>query len=1189
MRYIFNDCVLDTERHELRRTGELVRLRPKVFQLLAYLIANRDRVISKQELFDQLWPKRVVGDATLGSCIMALRRAVGDRGASQHTVKTLHGQGHRFVARVQEQPHQSSGAEPERDSGELLIEGTSNESVTPPASDEPREPLVERSLRHEPPQPSPAVSAGKEHKQVTVLACALANAKAHASRLGPEAMDQLMQEFFILAKSVIERYQGTVTEWLGDGFTALFGAPVALEDHARRAVLAALELQQLIGKHQAIHQRPEAEPISICAGLHTGSVVVGRLDTNPDQIYTAVGDTTQIVTQIRDLANPSTLLISESTYRLVHTEVRAERRAASDSEGAPTVLPVYMVKAILERRAGVPQRGERALSRFVGRERELAILHERLAHVEAGEGQVVSVSGEPGIGKSRLLYEFRRSLNGKPITYLGGHCLSYGSATPYLPVLELLRQVCGIADTDSQEGIIAKIRERLRGVGTTSEEAGHLLLDLLGVPVDKESLERLDPHVRRSRTFGYLRQLIAHGTQRQPCVLAVEDLHWIDATSEEWLAELVDRLAGAAVLLLVTYRPGYRPPWLARSSATQLALPRLTPKDSTTLVLSVPRTSKLPDRLAHNVAVKANGNPFFLEELAWTIGADMSDGTVPRIPDTVQAVLAARIDQLSGGDKQLLQSAAVIGTQVPLSLLEAVSNLSEEELRGALGRLQASEFLYEHLAVTERSCTFKHALTQEVAYQSLLMSTRQQLHRKIAETLEQQFPDVVSHQPELLAHHYTEAGLIDQALGYWQQAGQRAIERSANSEAIAHLSRGLDLLETLPQSPKRAEKELGLQISLGVPLQVIKGPGSEDASQTYARARELCSQIGDRRRLFPALWGLWRASRARAQMQTARKLADELLALAQDEQEPALLLQAHHARWTTLSALGDFASALKHTEQGIALYSRQEHATQAFVIAGHDPCACGHNTAARTLWALGFPDQALMRSKKALVVARELNHPHTLALALDGAAELHQLRREERAFREQAENLFTVAGEHAFTVYLARATIMRGWILTAQGQGEGNISQMHQTLRSMQKMVSEAPYCAGLVAEAYATTGQPERGLTLLREVLIETGNGGEQYWDAELHRLEGELLLVASGENRSKAETCFHKAIDIARRQQAKSLELRAATSLSRLWRDQGKRQEAHDLLAPIISWFTEGFDTADLKEAKALTEEQS
>lgn len=841
MRYLFNDCVLDTERHELRRAGELVRLRPKVFQLLAYLIANRNRVISKQELFEQLWPKRIVGDATLNSCIMALRRAVGDRGESQHTIKTLHGQGHRFVASVVEQPHPSPGDEPKRDPVESPTDHTPEKPVAAPALNDSHEQRVDVNVRGNALQPTPAVTPEKEYKQVTVLACAVANAKAHASRLGPEAMDQLMQAFFVLARRAMARYQGTVTEWLGDGFTALFGAPRALEDHARRAVLAARELEQWVSENEVINELRQAEHISIGTGLHTGAVLVGRLDTSPNQIYTAVGETTDLATRIRDLANPGTLLMSESTYRLVHTEVRAECRDAIDVEGMSTPMPVYAVQSIVQRRAGVPQRGERALSRFVGRERELAILHERLSHVEAGEGQVVSVAGEPGIGKSRLLYEFRRRLTDKPVTYLEGHCLSYGGATPYLPVLSLLRQVCEIAETDTPDAITTAVRRRLEAAGIASHEAAALLVDLLGVPADSEVLERLSAEIRRERTFDYLRQLIVPISQRETCVLAVEDLHWIDATSEEWLAELVDRLAGAPILVLTTYRPGYRPPWLERSWATQLALPRLTSKDSGQLVRSIPRTPQLSNDLAQDILAKAQGNPFFLEELTWAVRDQGKPLASPHIPDTVQAVLAARIDRLLAPDKQLLQTAAVIGTPLPLSLLGAVGDLSAEDLGSALARLQAAELLYE-LSAPERTYTFKHALTQEVAYRSLLTRTRQELHRKIAEVLEKRFPDTVSHQPELLAHHYTEAHLADRAIGYWQRAGRRAGERAAYVEAIGHFERALEIVKTLPGTGERTRQELALQIDLAASMRLIER--YEDALAVLDQAEASASEHG---------------------------------------------------------------------------------------------------------------------------------------------------------------------------------------------------------------------------------------------------------------------------------------------------------------------------------------------------------
>ena len=498
--------------------------------------------------------------------------------------------------------------------------------------------------------------------------------------------------------------------------------------------------------------------------------------------------------------------------------------------------------------------------------------------------------------------------------------------------------------------------------------------------------------------------------------------------------------------------------------------------------------------------------------------------------------------------------------------------------------------LFQRGVPPQATYLFKHALIQETAYQSLLKSTRQQYHRRIAQVLEAQFPDTAAAQPELLAHHYTEAGLREQAVGYWQRAGQQALQRSANPEAVRHLTTGLTLLAMLPETPVRAQQELELQIALGPALIATNGAGAPEVERTYARARELCRRVGETPQLFPVLYGLWLYYLVRAQLQTAQNLGEQLLSLAQGTQEVPLILEAHRALGTSLFYLGELALARAHLEQALALYDPQEHHSWAF-RSGQDPGVVCRGFAAWALGMLGYPDQALQRSCEAITLPQELSHPFSLAYALDFAARIHQFRREGELTQEQAQALIALSREQGFTQRLATGTIIWGWALTAQGQGEEGIAQMCQGLAAFRATGAELarPYYLALLGEAYGELGQTGEGLKVLAKALATTHKTGEQFCAAELHRLRGKLLLACSAEPHAEAEACFQQALTIARRQQAKSWELRAATSLSRLWQQQGKRAEARGLLAPIYGWFTEGFDTADLQEAKALLEEVS
>jgi predicted ATPase len=627
-----------------------------------------------------------------------------------------------------------------------------------------------------------------------------------------------------------------------------------------------------------------------------------------------------------------------------------------------------------------------------------------------------------------------------------------------------------------------------------------------------------------------------------------------------------------------------------------VTLPRLPRRQAAELTDRVAHGKALPPEVVEQIVAKTDGVPLFVEELT---KMRLESGLLQEeeesyaltgpllplaIPTTLHDSLMARLDRLATV-KGLAQLGGTLGREFSYELLQAVFPWDENTLHQGLQQLVAAEFLYQQGLPPQATYRFKHALIQEAAYQSLLRSTRQQSHQRIAQVLEARFPEICDMQPELLAHHYTEASLTAQAIPYWLQAGQRAIQRSAHLEAIAHLSQGLEGLRTLSDTLERAQQELSLQIALGQAWMAAKGQGVPAVERAYTRARELCQQVGETPELFPVLWGLWRFYLVRAAYQTARELAEHGLSLAQGVHDPALLLVALYALGATVYLLGEPAAARTHLEQAIALYDPAQHHHLAFRY-GMDVGVWCRSYVAWHLWLLGYPDQALTRSHEAITLAQELSHPFSLASALDYAAFVHCYRREGQATLERAEAGMALAREKGFPQFLALGMIMRGWALAVQGQGEEGIAQLHQGLaafRAAGAKISRSRDLA-LLAEAYGEVGQTEAGLTVLVEALAVVDHTGERYWEAELYRLEGELRLARSAEQHREAEICFHQALDITRRQQAKSLELRAALSLVRLWQQQGKRADARQLLAPVYGWFTKGFDTADLQEAKAL-----
>jgi predicted ATPase len=515
------------------------------------------------------------------------------------------------------------------------------------------------------------------------------------------------------------------------------------------------------------------------------------------------------------------------------------------------------------------------------------------------------------------------------VQYCEGHCFPYTIATPYLPVLDLLRQLCGITAADNPEVMTAKVVQQLQAMRLDPEAEAPVLLTILDVPVAMERLAMLSPQARKARIFALLLQMSLYRSQQQPLILAVENVHWIDATSEEWLTTLVERLTGAAILLLVTSRPGYHASWLEQAVVTRLALPPLLPDESLAVVQSVLHTEHLPEPLVPEILTKAAGNPFFLEELAWSIVEHGPQQGPLTVPDTIQSVLAARIDRLPPAEKQLLQVAAVIGKELTFALLQAVTTRPEAALHTSLRHLQNAEFLYETRTVPVLAYTFKHALTQEVAYQSLLKSTRQQQHQTIAAVLETQFPDTIEIHPELLAHHYTEAGVAVAAVTYWQRAGRRAYERSANREAISYLTNGLEILQTLPDTSARLQQEILLQSTLGAAYTAARGYAAPEVEQAYNRARELCQQAGNTRQLFPILVGLWNFYFVRGASQTACELGEQLCAMAQEAQDSSRLLRAHAALGEILFHTGNLVQARHHLEQGMALYNPHQHRSHA--------------------------------------------------------------------------------------------------------------------------------------------------------------------------------------------------------------------------------------------------------------------
>ncbi len=636
-----------------------------------------------------------------------------------------------------------------------------------------------------------------EHKQVTVLFCDLVNSTALAEHLGPEGMHQLLGRFFELAVAEVHRYEGTINKFLGDGFMALFGVPVAHEDHARRAILAALGIGRRLGEAWAHPDRPGSTELAVRMGLNTGPVVVGRLGDDLEADYTAIGDTTNVAARLEQVAEPGTIVLSEGTARLVTGYARVEPIGPIDLKGKSGPVAAYRLLGAGPRRSPLEGEAHRALSRFVGRDRQQAELQDLLEQAEQGRGHVAGIVAEPGMGKSRLVYEFQRSLAGKRVTYLEGRCLSYGGAIPYLPILDIVRSNCGIGEADSPEAMAEKVRFGLREVGMDADYGAPYLLRLLGVREGADELGVLSPEAIKGRTFEVLRQMAIHGSRRRPIVFVVEDLHWIDRTSEEYIRLLVEGMAGASILLLCTYRAGYLPPWMEQSYATHIALRRLTPGDGLTVVRSVFGVDEVPDSLADLILSKAEGIPFFLEELSKAVSEHDDLRAELAVPNTVQGVLMARIDRLADEPRRVLQTASVLGREFPLRLLGMIWD-GPGVLEPHLHELTRLEFLYEQVRAGEPVYVFKHALTQDVAYESLLVSRRQILHAAAGRALEVLYADHLEEAYDRLAHHYSKTDRAAKAIEYLSRLADTVTRTYAHADAVRALEEALGHVDRLP-------------------------------------------------------------------------------------------------------------------------------------------------------------------------------------------------------------------------------------------------------------------------------------------------------------------------------------------------------------------------------------------------------
>ena len=1120
MRYTFGAYLLDTACYELYHEGTRVPLRPKALEVLAYLVVHHDRVVSKQELLAQLWPNQVIGEDGLKVYIMAVRQALGERGSAPQLLQTVRGRGYRVVAPVTmvdappvHLPPSSPLLAPVQDHAEPAAAPVHAPALPAPA------PVV-------PPAPAP-LPLSAERKVVTVLVCALAEATTPAEALEPEALHSRRHAVLAQAVEAVQHYGGTLQRLLDGGCVALFGAPVAHEDHALRAVLTATRLHQQLRTAAAVAEPCHGQALTVRIGLHTGPVVVGPVSDHQMLMVTAVGETLQLAVDLQHLASPGTTLLSESTMQRVQDAVDV---AAWDLPSRPTTTTVpvaYQVLTVRPQRLALEARVERVLHRFVGRQHELTMLQTLWSQVESGRGQVVGVVGHPGIGKSRLLYEFRQRLGTIQVTSLHGRCVSYGDATPYLPLLALLRHACQIMAADPPEAIAAKVHQHLQAIGMTPEEATPYVLLLLGVAVTPNPLTTHSPQVVRARTIETFVQMCLHSSRQRPLLLEIEDLHWVDASSHECLAALVDRLAGVPILLLVTARPGYRPPWMDKSYATQMVLQPLSAPESLTVFQAALGTTALCQALVHAIVQKAEGNPFFLEEFARVVVEHGGQSSALAVPDTVQAVLAARIDRLPPETKRLLQLTAVLGREVALPLLQAAAALPVEALHLRLGQLQAAEFLYETRLVPAVAYTFQHALTQEVAYASLVQRTRQQMHGHIARVLEAQFPAMAQAQPELLAHHALRAEVWDKALAYCRQAGEKALARSAYHEAVAAFEQALGALQHLPESRAVCEQAIDLRLMLDFPLWRLGAWGRVLASLREAEA--LAERLGDQRRLA----------------HVSSEMADGFRIL--DDYERALL--AGQRALTLAIALGDTALQVEaNTQLGLIYYHRGDYgrAIEALrqtvtALARHSPRKHDDRPDAPAVWSwswllvclsqVGAFAEGHAMSADLLRLAEATAQPFHLAVATFGIGRLSLRQGDLSQAITMCERGLAVCQTHDLRDWLPDLAASVGYAYALAGRFPEALTLLEQASGQYAAMRGGTPHPPFDVwlGEAYLRAGRLDEACAQAQSALASSQAHQERGYEAYALQLLGEVATQRHPPQGERAEAHYRQALALA------------------------------------------------------------
>jgi class 3 adenylate cyclase/predicted ATPase len=1028
-----------------------------------------------------------------------------------------------------------------------------------------------------------------EFRQITVVFCDLVGSTRLAEKLDPEDLQRLIEAYRRECDTAIRRYGGEVARYFGDGVMAFFGWPRAHEDDAVRAVRAALEIVPGVTKISG--------PVTLAsrAGICSGPVVVGEIgDNSSSWSMDAVGETPNIAARLQTLAVPNTVVISESTRRLVLAAFDLQDLGLQELKGVTEPVRVYGVLAARSAASRFEAAHTESLTPLVGRSSELSLFLDRWKKVKEGDGQVILLSGIPGVGKSRLLHELKSRTQQEPHFLLHHQCSPYHTQSAFFPVIEQIEQAAQLTARDADADKIAKLQAYLpSSIDINSTERLLLIANLLSISTENHrELSALTPQQIKNRTINTLVDILLAFSLQRPTLCIFEDAHWLDPSTLELLEQIISRIDHARVLLIVSCRPEFRPTWIARANITIHSLTRLSQAEVKTMISDLLRGRSMPQELVDQIAEKADGVPLFIEELtSSTLSAPLrtqsnvkrtAQPALLKVPETLTDAFMERLDRVAPS-RRLAQVAAVIGREFSYDLLSGASRIDEHDLQPALSLLEEADIIYRVGTSPFARFAFKHVLLRDAIYDSLLRSRRQQIHAEIAAVLENDFPEVAENQPEVLAFHYQEAGNHPLAIRRWFESGQRALAHSANVEAIGNFRKALQLLNALPETPERIRQEIDVQLALGIPLIAVQGYAAAETCEAFSRARTLCLRLGNIPEYFQALFGLWGHAWMGGKNDDALRMADEFLSRSQALSDPVLLMVAHRMKGSTLLTVGDFQSSANHFEETIRLTPGKEK-RPLYNLYMVEPRAASLLLLSWDLWFLGYPDQSLSRVSEALALGQDIGHAYTVAFAHYMTSVVHLLRGDAARALESAERSFEMSHEQRFSLYVILSRISRG-------RAVGELGRLGEARVEIAQGIDEArrngvgfmlPMMDSWLADVHAKAGENEHALSIVERVLTNIDDATGRAWEAELHRQRAQILLALNPSKARKAEAHLKKSIEVARGQSAKSLELRAATSLAGLWRTQGRPDEARALLEPIYRWFHEGAETADLSRAR-------